>query len=87
MKGAVDMSPHEKEREQEDACTHRQKVIQPHPYIFISFSIIVDCKHHVFQCKGSVGKIMHKENKDVGMGLDDFQSLYEWVSSCSLSFS
>ena len=34
MKGDVGMSSHEKERKQEDA-TQRQKVIQPHPYIFV----------------------------------------------------
>ena len=64
--------------------TQTQKVIQPHPYIFVSFSRL----HTLcgfFSSKYSVGKIIHNENKDVGMGLDDFLS--GWASSCSLSFS
>ena len=38
MKGDVGMSLHEKERNKK-MPTQRQKVIQPHPYIFVSFSL------------------------------------------------
>ena len=36
---------------------------------------LVDCIHYVFQFKCSVGKLCIKNNKVVGMGLDDFLSL------------
>ena len=74
MKGDVGVSSHEKEGEQENGYTQRQKVIQPHPYIFVSFNNLYQ-NLYVLQSNAQQVKQLLNRNKDVGMGLNDFLSL------------
>ena len=68
------MSPHEKEREQEDA--HPRTESHPTPSLHLCFSmciILPTGQLNLNSCMQSA--IGYKRNKDVGMGLDDFLSL------------
>ena len=82
MKGDVGTSPHEKEREQEDAKT--KKVIQSHPYIFVSFIITYS---EICMYSSPMLNRLNNRNGYVGTGFYYFLCLCRHSYSSPPSFS